>query len=222
MKLLLCGIDHFFETRPDKVDTIVIENQQLYYRVIRDLYEQMNGNEGKSVLSEQNKILPMDKNLELINSFVPFEVNKKNLQNKVIAQITERAAIGTEYYETMELMSQLEKILWNLTNDMKGDIVFEKLSFESIVKAIGVAFSEEYDSLGEKVIDYFELVTEFDRKKLFVTNNLRCYLSDKETSLFLDTVLAQGYHLVMIEGTEHPLLPLEARFIVDSALCEIG
>ena len=66
-----------------------------------------------------------------------------------------------------------------------------------------------------------ELVTEFERKKLFVLYNLRSLISDKEAELFLDTVLRHGYNVIMLDSSEHTRLPHEQRYIVDRSLCEI-
>ena len=90
-----------------------------------------------------------------------------------------------------------------------------------LIKAVSPSFREEYDSLGEKLIDYFELVTEFDRKKLFITLNLRSFITDNDMQKFIDTVLSHEYNVIMIESSERRLLDKEKRYIIDSSLCEI-
>lgn len=79
-----------------------------------------------------------------------------------------------------------------------------------------------HDSLGEKIIDLMELITEFDREKFYVIINLRSYLSDEETERFMDTVIRHRFSVLMIESNEHLLLPQESRFLVDKDLCEIS
>ena len=70
-----------------------------------------DGNEGKSVLSESGKTLPISKNLELLQSFIPFELNKKQLVNKLVASL-EREAVGEDQYKkTVELLSEIEKYI---------------------------------------------------------------------------------------------------------------
>ena len=80
---------------------------------------------------------------------------------------------------------------------------------------------EEYDSMPEKVIDYMELVRTFDRDKLFITVNMRAFMTDEEAELFLSTVLSYGYHMLMLESSAKPLLKSESRVIIDEDLCEI-
>ena len=103
----------------------------------------------------------------------------------------------------------------------KNNISFSKINLPSIIKASGMTFREEYDSLPEKIIDYMELVTEYEREKLFILYNLRSLIPDQETELFLDTLIRHEYNVLMVESCEHTRLSNEQRYIVDSDLCEI-
>lgn len=84
-----------------------------------------------------------------------------------------------------------------------------------------MCFRDDYDRLGEKILDYIELVTEYDRKKLFIMLNLRSYIDDSEMEYFMKEVLQRKYHVLMIESSEHKKLLYEKRTVVDAFLCEI-
>lgn len=221
MKLVYPEIDHVFDTENEKVNCIIIENQKLLFSLLEDLENQFNGADGKLVVSENNKPLKTDKALEVLSQFVPFELNRKNLLSKISAEL-ERKAVSEEHYtKTLELIGELEAHLMNIAFDFSCDINYNKLDIGSVIKASGVEINNSYASLGEKIIDYMELVTEFDRKKLFLTVNLRSYISDHETSEFMKTLLSHGYHVIMVESSEHPRLEEEFRYIIDADLCEI-
>lgn len=214
-------ISNVFDTDNDSVNTLIIENQNLFAKLLTDLKTQLCAGDGFAVVSDGDMILPTDKNLEVLDCFVPFELSKKALIGKA-EKLLEQYAIRDENYEkTMEILSQIERFLIDISFDLSSDITFEKISFTSLIKSSGIRFNEDYDSLAEKIIDYFELVTELERKKLFVTVNLRSYISDCEAQKFLDTVIQHGYNLLMIESSEHTRLNREKRYIVDSSLCEI-
>ena len=85
-----------------------------------------------------------------------------------------------------------------------------------------MTFQEDYESLPEKIIDYMELITEYEKEKLFILYNLRSLISDRDTDLFIDTVLRHGYNVFMLESSEHTLLSGERRYIIDNSLCEIS
>lgn len=222
MKFVYPEIGKVFETDGSFINTLVIENQGLFCRLIEDVQSQVNGFEGRSVLSEDNKILPINKNLEVLSQFVPFEINRKNLISKICSAI-ETKAISDEYYgRTCELLNEIERYLMDITFDFSCDLNFEKINASALIKAAGVEVADDYESLGEKILDLMELVTEFDRRKFYVIINLRSYLSDEETALFMETALQHRFSILMIESGERPLLPQECRFLVDKDLCEIG
>lgn len=72
----------------------------------------------------------------------------------------------------------------------------------------------------ERLIDYMELVREFERDKLFVYVNLRSFFSDEEIERFLRTALDHGYRILLIDAQSHEKLLLENRVTVDNDLCE--
>lgn len=80
------------------------------------------------------------------------------------------------------------------------------MSIESLIKATGPEIADDYDSLSEKLIDYFELVKEYDRNKLFVLLNLRSFLAIEELQTFINEVLMRNIQILLIDSREYPLL----------------
>ena len=221
MKLAFPGINNVFDTEIELVNSIVIENQSLFYYFIEDINAQINGFEGKAVVSDDNKILSPNKSTELLTQFIPFEINKKSHLNKIISEL-EKKAISNEFYaQTVDLMGRFEKLLTDISFDLSCDLNYTKIDIGALIKSAGVEINPDYTCLAEKIIDYFELVTEFETVKLFVTVNLRSFISDNEASEFMKTALSHEFNLIMIESSEHSLLPYEKRYIIDADLCEI-
>ena len=92
-------------------------------------------------------------------------------------------------------------------------------SEETLIKAVGICVDDDYDNLGEQLLDYFELVQEYDGKKLFILVNLRSYLSDAEMNLFLQNIVERDIQILILESSEHPILEWECRHIVDADFC---
>ncbi len=222
MKFVYPAINHVFDTDCDRVLSIVIENQGLLYELLCDVKQQIEGKTGRSVVSIDGAIQPMDKTVELLYDYFPFILNKKSLLNKTATLLEKSILEGEHYQEGLELLSAVESFFLKASFSFSNNINFSKISVSSLIKACGLEFVEDYDSLGEKIIDYFELVSELEGNKLFILYNLRCVMSDSETRAFLHTVLTHGYNVVMLESAIHPLLALEQRFIVDVDLCEIS
>lgn len=214
-------INPYFETDIPYVNTVIWENQAQYVRIITDIVNQINGYDGKSVISENGKIVSFEKHCEVLDKFFPFEINRKPLLTKIASEL-EKNAVSADYYErTMQLTADFERLLGELSFPLPCDIVYPKLTISSLIKAAAPELRDEYACISEKILDYMELVREFDRSKLFFTVNLRSFLSNDEAELFMQDVVSHGFHLMMFENREYPKCQMEKRLIVDKDLCEI-
>lgn len=74
-------------------------------------------------------------------------------------------------------------------------------SEETLIKAAGICVDDDYDNLGEQLLDYFELVQEYDGKKLFILVNLRSYLLDAEMNLFLQNIVERDIQILILESS---------------------
>lgn len=221
MKVILPQIDYVFECDGDRCCSIVIENQNTFLNAVTDIFTQVDGGEGKSVLSEDNKVISMAKHCEIISQFVPLDINQKSILNKVAAKMQSIAMDEVHYIKTNELMGALESHLMELSLEMVGNFDFPKINIDSMIKASGVRINDLYAELGEKLLDYFELVREYDTDKLFVLVGIRNYMSDDEMERFLESILTREINILMIEGSCRALLENEKRHIVDEDLCVI-
>ena len=221
MKFTHPQIDRIFDTGCGKINTLVVENQRFFSELLRDVTSQLQGFDGQWIVSEDEKILPFNHSVELLDVFVPFELNRKPLITKLCSAL-ERYAVMPEMYEmTGEILTSVSEYLDTLAFEFPNDIVFPKVNIGSVIKGASPEFRDDYDSLGEKVIDYFELVRQLDKDKLFVTLNLRSYIDDDETERFMETVLSHGYHVIMLESSDRKRLSSECRLVIDGDLCEI-
>ncbi|MDY3239562.1 MAG: type II-A CRISPR-associated protein Csn2 [Anaerovoracaceae bacterium] len=221
MKLTYPDISKVFNTEDDKVNVIIIENPRLLYDWLTDINNQLAGTEGMTVVSTDNKVLPFSKYVELLCQFVPFELNKRNLISKAVNEL-EHISVEDYHEETLEIISTIESFLYNLSYALPGDIDFPKLSMRNIISSAGLRFNSSSDSLCERIIDYITLVREYDRDKLFILVNLRCFVSNSEFSAFVDTILNRRINIVLIENREYENVPGENRYIIDEDLCEIS
>ena len=222
MNLRFHGINKEFDCANSYyINSLVIENPKMLFSLLSDVVAQLQGNEGKTVISDNNKVLDIEKYLELHSCFVPFNINQKNLINKIVARMNDRALDSEHYLCSSELLSGLERYCMELCIDLVGNIAFTKLSMESVVKAAGPEIIDDYILLSEKLIDYFELVKEYDRNKIFVLLNLRSFLSFEELESFTQEVLKRQFQVLLLDSKEYPILKNEKRYLVDDSLCEI-
>lgn len=210
------------ELNEDKILTLIIENQHIFYSLIADIQSQLDGNDGKFVLSENFQPLDMRKNTELITQLVPFTVNQKELISKLYTLLKKKAVDEIMYQSTHEIMSNISEYLYKLTEEQDMELAItvpEDIS--GILKAFDVRFEDENMSLSEKILEYTITSNELKGKKLFVIVNLRSYLTDIQVEQLFQSILLKKIQLICIESSEHERLKNEEVIIIDKDMCVI-
>lgn len=213
--------DSALVTGGDKINTVTIENAAAFSEILRDIASSIDGNTEHSTLFRDDKSLPFSSNAELLSSFFPFDLNKKTLLGKIAGALEKEALSPEKYQETVKLTAATEVFLSNLAEAFDCHLFFGKISPASIIKSSGMEIVDDYSSLPEKLLDYFEMVREFERNKLFFTVNLRSFLSDKEAEAFFRSVVMHEFSVIMFENKDYPKSKWEKRLILDADLCTI-
>lgn len=221
MKLILKGIDRIFDCSAEEVCSVVIENQDVFLDIITDIENQLHGNEGISVLSENNQIMRMDKYAEQIMQFVPFDLNKKTLLNKILSQMQKVALDEAHFSKSNEVLAAWEKLCIDIEFELPVALEFPKITVETLIKSSGVTIVDDYERLVEKLLDYIQMVDIFEGKKLFILINVRSFINNEEMQQFINAIIDRKYQVILLENMEHKLLKHEKRYIVDENMCEI-
>ena len=205
------------------VPCLVIENKELFRSLVCNITDAIEGDQTDLVLSRKEKILDFPKHVELLTDFIHFDLNKKSLLNKVIAELEKTAVSPEHYIKTQELLAEIDRLIGDWAFAFSCDIVPTKTSVSALLKAVGIEIRDEYQGHrgeAEKILDYMELVREFDRDKLFVTVNMRSFFNDAIIYQFQKTALSHEFKILMLESQSYSRLPLEKRVTIDADLCE--
>lgn len=223
MKFVYSDISGIFEWKQPYIPTLVIENQPLFRRFVLDIYRAIEGEASPAVLSVEDAPVEMARRAEMITDFIHFDINQKTLLNKMCGALEEQAVSAECYAETQQLLAQIENKISDWAFAFPCDIIASKLTVSALLKATGIAVRDDYAGESgdvERLIDYMELVREFDCDKLFITVNMRNYFSDERIEGFLQTVLSHEYKVLMLEAKPYARLKQEKRLTIDSDLCE--
>lgn len=210
------------EIREDKIRTIVIENQHMFYNMISDIRSQLDGNNGKVVLSEDHTPLDMRKTADLLTQFVPFTVNQKELIAKLYAALKKKAVNEKMYQYTQEIYGYIGEYLYQLIEDEENELdITIPEDITGILKAFDVRFDDSELTLSEKLLEYMLSASELRGHRLFITVNLRSYLTDRETEELFRSLLLKKIKLLCIESADHTRLSTEEVIIIDKDMCVI-
>lgn len=220
--MILCHpeIETIIDFSQSKVPTVVIENPDFFRKFLLDLYEQKSGNAGACVLSDNGKTLEISKWVEIIDNCLTFELNSKSLLTKISSAMEKTAISESFYLKTADLLQRMEQFLNDLAFTFDCDIICNRCNAAAIIKAVGFSLRDEYEDPLERLVDYMELIREFQKDSLFIFVNLRCYFPDEKISLFLDMILAHSYKVLLIDCLDRVKFPSENRITIDADLCE--
>ena len=223
MKLAYPAFSEAVTIGSDSVLCAVIENQPLFRTILCDLSCSIDGGRSDIILSDGDRILDLPKYVDIITNFINFDLNQKSLITKIISELEKTAVSPEHYLKTQELLAEIENAVDTWAFSFPCDIIPSKVSVSTLLKSVGVELRNDYiGHVGavEKILDYMELVREFDREKLFVTVNMRSYFNDALILEFQKTVVGHEYHVLMLESQSFPILEYEKRITIDADLCE--
>lgn len=200
--------------------TLVIESQPCLYVLLDDLTKQLAGNEGSCILSENEAPIPFSKHAELIDTFVPFSLNRKTLLTKITGHMEQAGTDETHYLKTQELLANIERYFNELSFDLPCEIGYDKLNLPALIRAAGISVIDDTPDPLEKLLLYMELVRTLDKDRLFIFLNFRCYFDDEQAEKIMQSVIDHKYCILMLETSDRPRLSLERRLTIDKDRCE--
>lgn len=200
---------------------LIVENQSALLSILDDLSSQVEGNDGKAVLSKDNSILPISRNLELITSFTPFSINRKSLVNRLVLRLIDESISENMYESTIQLRNQIEEYGLKLAGGLSGSIEFRNCTIEMLLKGMSPYFEDSHEFLIEKISDYFDLVRDYEHDKLFVLYNFRSLVSNEDFIKLAADIKRKSIEALFIESMERTSVENIKRIIIDDDLCVI-
>lgn len=221
MKLVCPYFSTHIDIGEGELFSLVIENQSLFRTVIEDIHCQADGGAGGFVLSQDSTPISFCKYADVIEDFAPFDINRKSLLAKIVTEMEKNALDGERYLQTANLLADVEKYMSEISFDFPFDVECGKLGIGSLIKALYVRVACDYQNPVEALIAYMTAILDFDKKKLFVTVNMRSYFDDEEIKVFFEEVRRRQIQVLMIDGCQHGVINGVKSLIIDSDLCEI-
>lgn len=213
--------DFEMKFQENQINILVIEKQQVMANLVQDMYLQCNGKEGGFILSDIDKIVPIDKSIELILEPFSINCNNKKIMNKLYQELTELAK-ETLIRERMELNFQLTAFLEQLLQEVPYHLSYkDEHEVQDILKFADVKVDSEGETLLEKIVDYLRVINQICRCSICVFVNLKSFLSKKDLQHLYEFANYQKMHLVLMESCERERIEGEKTFIIDQDECII-
>ncbi|MCF2643016.1 MAG: type II-A CRISPR-associated protein Csn2 [Lachnospiraceae bacterium] len=222
MKLVERELGLEIELRENTASVIVLEDVVGRLPFVEELYSQVMGKEGNWLLVEDEKNYELGKKVEMILEPFSLELNNKKVKAKLYQDIKE---IAQDYCfkQGLELHSRICNYLESLLERIPYPVKYEEeWNILELLKAYGVELVEECDSICEKLFTYIKLVNQVCGISIFITVNLKQYLTENQILELYKLAKYSKIQLVLIEfNMSDKKMECEDVFILDKDRCII-
>lgn len=222
MKLVHPDYERQIEFKENQVIVWVIESPIHFQKIVQELLWQCNGEEGNFVLSDGDKLLRIDKTVELIINPYAITVNQRKILNKIYSDIAEVASQSEYYMKTQACFSVLEQYLSEIEQEMTYDFIWNSdQNINQLLKAFDVRLDEMEGNMLERVIQYISVLANVLNVSVIVLVNIKSYLDETEILELYKSVKYMKVYLILLENKEMQPVSGELKMILDKDGCEI-
>lgn len=222
MKLVHPDYEKKIELEENQTIVWIIESPAHFQKITQELLCQCSGEEGKFVLSEGDKILKLNKAMEMIINPYAITVNQRKILNKVYSDIAELSINSEHYMKTQNCFSILEQYLSEIEQDMPYDFMWNsEKDVIQLLKAFDVHLDEREGNLLERIVQYISVMGNILHISVVVLVNIKSYLDEEAILDLYKTANYLKIHLILLENRETASLLGEHKIIIDKDGCEI-
>lgn len=220
MKLVNSKYNLSMEWEENKSTTLIVENKDNMLNIINNLINQLSGQEGDFVLSDEVKV-KWEKQVDFILEPFTINFNNKKILSKLYEQMFDVSKDEIEDYNSINnvIINAIDKV----TQRVEYNNIVYNLDFDwkNIYKLYDVKIGEDYDNLSEKIEEYIKIIADVLHIKLVIFLNLKEYLSKIELENIQQICFYKKINLLLLESEEREKIENEKTFIIDKDRCLI-
>ena len=220
MKLSHCELETLFDLSPGNIHVLVVESETQFLKYCTELWEQTQGESGRFCLSEEERMLPLERHALLLSDYFSFFTDDKKFSGKLYRSLQE---IAESHFlnEYQSLCEQMADFFAKLNAESDCPIEYDaEGGMTALFKAFGVGISRQQSFL-ENLLLYLRAQARFLKIRCFFFVNLKTVLSDNDLKLFYRETELNELCLFLLENTQKPKLKGETVTLIDRDLCEI-
>lgn len=207
----------------DRIQVLVIENQNLFAKFVSDLLLQADGMGDSLVLSKNYKPIELSAAMEVILDFFRLSAEQKRIQAKLNAHL-KRLAQQELQFETAEILSQIGGYYQKLSELSDFTLTYElSEDVAPLIKLGAIHIELDGTSPAERLLDYMDVCSDLCGISCFALVNLKSFLSNDQLELLYKTALYKKLRLLLLESTCRVggLERYEHTLLIDSDMCEL-
>lgn len=222
MKLVYTELEQHLVFQENKVNVLVIEQKELFRRMIQELDKQISGEEGGFVLSDNNKTMKIDKEICLILNPFALDINSRKALTGLYNELGKLGLNEENYLKTCSLKGQIAEYIYDLLNQVDYALKFQDdFNLQSMFKALEVEFEAGEENFLEGLVYFMDVCSKFQKIKILAFVNLKTYLTNDDLQKFYKEAFYRKMHLLLLENSIEQELAEEVVCIVDDDLCVV-
>ncbi|MEA5026246.1 MAG: type II-A CRISPR-associated protein Csn2 [Erysipelotrichaceae bacterium] len=215
MRLLYSDILHPFDFRENIAQILVLESSTEFSVYVHELYQQVNGGDGRWILSELDNAYKFDKDVELIINPFAVDLNQKKLINTLYNKLDEITKSPDIWLSWNELYSKMVDVIEKQISPLEYDLGYsDSLEVKDFLKIMNLHFVDDSESVLEKLIDYVQLLHEVLNVRLFIFINIRSYLSPEDLQKLYKQVFYNKNFILLIENDDNFIRQADEEVII--------
>ena len=221
MMLVHPTLENYIIFEENRVNVLILENQQMFVSMIEEFLGECNGKESAYVLSEEFVPMEIKKYCDICIDFFALELNTKKVLTKLYQELKE---ISQEemYMQTMSIQSSILQYIEELIGHSGYGLQYDmEMEITGLFKLVDLKLQFDSESMVDKIIDYITIMQEFFGIKVFVFVNLKSYLMEEEIKQFYKQIFYSKVDILLIENVYREELAGEIVHIIDSDLCQV-
>lgn len=222
MKLAYLPLNFVVPLQMNKINSIVVENPHIYDSMIMDLYRQMNREEERWDLLQNEDLLVLDKYCDLLMSPADLHFHKKEIQKELIPEIVREIESSEKFEDLLEQHGDFVQMMSQLCEQYKYPLECDfDFCLKEYLKQYKVTLADVEGSALEKLLEYIPVVQELMGKTVFFLHGYSDYLTEDDFRHLQKWVKYQEYYIVFLGSRQLSLKEDTNEYIIDLDLCEI-
>ena len=221
MKLVHGKYNLLLPISEEKPSILVVENPDVMTEFVSSFMQQLEGNEGDFLLVNGEKVLDLQKSVELIINPFSIDFNNKKMLSSLFSNLSRT---GNDFIEKKNDVLQKSVSLLDFLvskENFLGITYNSDFDWPAFFKMFNVQFDNEYESLLVKLTEYMKLLSSFSKCEFIVFVNLSSYLSQNDLNQLLKTALYCKIKVVFIESSDVLTFSKSYVCVIDKDRCLI-
>ncbi len=222
MKLAYLPLNFVMSLQMKKINSIVVESPHIYDSMVMDLYRQMNREEERWDLLQDEDLLVLDKYCDLLMSPADLHFHKKEIQKELIPEIVREIESSEKFEDLLEQHGDFVQMMSQLCEQYKYPLECDfDFCLKEYLKQYKVTLADVEGSALEKLLEYIPVVQELMGKTVFFLHGYSDYLTEDDFRHLQKWVKYQEYYIVFLGSRQLSLKEDTNEYIIDLDLCEI-